>query len=554
MSHLTAMLHSNDLVGMATQLFTTLSKGTDTESIIPIVTRTLMIGAMLAALRKIVPYITDYLRQIMFPTAFVQSMDPAYDWITAWIAQDEKAQTQLRDFQLATQHWREVRKRNASGVQALNPSENWWSSSPIGHVVPTFFHNIRLNHKGNYIWVTRKQRGFAHANPNDGYFEHYQIRTIALRSNILKDFFAAAHQLYHAKEANELLIFHAERVNSEWQKAVSRPSRPWSSVILPDVIKEGVLRDMEKFFSDREQQWYASRGIPYRRGYLLHGAPGAGKTTLVTALASKMNLNIYVINPAQRGMDDAKLSKLIRVCPPKSVILIEDIDCIFPSRSQETSTDSNTSADGKAVAAEPATPPKAALSPIQHSGQGQYDLAPSVVTMSGLLNAIDGVSSQEGCVLVGTTNHPERLDPALSRAGRFDVHVPFTSTRPSQARALYLHFYPLADFQKSPEPPKSQLGDLSNRDLSIEENSPIPFGSCPSFESQDELDELADRFVLAFFAEDSDEKDVDKAKEELDKEREGKLSMASLQGYLLKYKEDPIGAVRNAKTWVEDKA
>jgi hypothetical protein len=86
------------------------------------------------------------------------------------------------------------------------------------------------------------------------------------------------------------------RINPTWQSPVSRPARPWSSVILPGTVKEDLLRDVQKFLSEKEMSWYAARGeagtnqvmakhsltpgIPHRRGYLFAGEPGSGKTTL----------------------------------------------------------------------------------------------------------------------------------------------------------------------------------------------------------------------------------------------------------------------------------
>lgn len=97
-----------------------------------------------------------------------------------------------------------------------------------------------------------------------------------MKPNAIKNFLVAAHQAYFAKEEQELLIFHpmfvshktrwkgnadlVRRIQPAWQKPVSRPSRPWSSVILPGTMKEDVLRDMEKFLSDKEMNWYAARG------------------------------------------------------------------------------------------------------------------------------------------------------------------------------------------------------------------------------------------------------------------------------------------------------
>jgi len=92
--------------------------------------------------------------------------------------------------------------------------------------------------------------------------------------------------------------------------------------------------------------------------------------------------------------------------PERALVLIEDVDAAFNRRVQ-------TSADG-------------------------YQ---SSVTFSGFLNALDGVASGEERVIFMTTNHPERLDPALVRPGRVDFAVLVGDATPAQARKLYAKFY-----------------------------------------------------------------------------------------------------------------
>lgn len=121
-------------------------------------------------------------------------------------------------------------------------------------------------------------------------------------------------------------------------------------------------------------------------------------------------------------------------------------------------------------------------------------------------------------------NHPERLDPALSRAGRFDVRLTFSDAIPCQARALFLHFYPLADFQQT-----EHADDMSREKVSL------------GISSQDDLDALADDFAAAVFP-------TGNANEVGGKSDVG-VSMAALQGYLLQHKEDPRKAVDDAGEW-----
>ena len=129
------------------------------------------------------------------------------------------------------------------------------------------------------------------------------------------------------------------------------------------------------------------KGVPYRRGYLLHGPPGTGKTSFTQAIAGALKLNICYLNLSNGNMDDDGLNRALNNAPSQSIILLEDIDGIFVARESV-----NQGRDGG-------------------------------VSFSGLLNALDGVRSQEGRILFMTTNHKEKLDPALLRPGRCDFQV-----------------------------------------------------------------------------------------------------------------------------------
>ena len=178
--------------------------------------------------------------------------------------------------------------------------------------------------------------------------------------------------------------------------------RPLASVVLKAGQGEALLADLERFLTSRER--YAQLGIPWRRGYLLYGPPGTGKTSLVTALASELRLNVCTLSLASPIVTDEKIHTLLAAVPQRSLLLIEDVDAFFRERD---------------------------------AAHAQVKLS-----FSGFLNALDGVATQEGTVLFMTTNHIERLDPALIRAGRIDEQVELGWADEDQLRRLYLKFHP----------------------------------------------------------------------------------------------------------------
>ena len=172
------------------------------------------------------------------------------------------------------------------------------------------------------------------------------------------------------------------------------------------------MKDVQDFLSSGK--WYYDRGIPYRRGYLLHGPPGSGKSSFIQAFAGELDYNIAVLNLSERGMTDDRLRYLLDILPERTLVVLEDCDAAFTS--ERTDTDA-------------------------HSYSG------SPLTFSGLLNALDGIVSAEERMIFLTTNHIERLDSALIRPGRVDMTVRLGEVTRWQTGKLWDRFYGDADEQ-----------------------------------------------------------------------------------------------------------
>ncbi|KAF2455617.1 BCS1 N terminal-domain-containing protein [Lineolata rhizophorae] len=227
------------------------------------------------------------------------------------------------------------------------------------------------------------------------------------------------------------------RFSGAWHRVSSRPSRPLDTVVLDPCEKRKVMRDMNEFLHPSSPRWYATRGIPYRRGYLFHGAPGTGKTSLSFALAGIFGLDIYVISLLEPSLSESDLSNLFNNLPKRCIVLLEDIDTAGLRRDSKSDAKSNSTP--YLAPAETITPSnlaqalKAAGHPSSEEKKG--------ISLSGLLNAIDGVATHEGRILVMTTNDPEKLDSALLRPGRVDMEVEFPLSSRKQIAELFIRMY-----------------------------------------------------------------------------------------------------------------
>jgi chaperone BCS1 len=157
-------------------------------------------------------------------------------------------------------------------------------------------------------------------------------------------------------------------------------------------LKSDILKDVDEFLDQGMQGWYQERGIPHKQGYLLFGPPGTGKSSFSLSLAGKHEWDIYTLQLSNNS--DSTLLNLFSELPAHCIVLLEDVYTAGAKRRDSFDADQ------------------------------ENDLK-SAVTLSGLLNVIDGVSSQEGRIFIMTTNHIEHLDEALIRPGRSDKKIHF---------------------------------------------------------------------------------------------------------------------------------
>ncbi|KKZ62363.1 hypothetical protein EMCG_03230 [[Emmonsia] crescens] len=264
--------------------------------------------------------------------------------------------------------------------------------------------------------------------------ERYSLRVLGWSCKPIERLLAEARSRHISKSKSKITIFSPGgkpvlQTRNPWRPVKSTSRRSLESISLAKGRKEEVCNDMYSFLNARSA--YAKTERPYRRGYLFNGPPGTGKTSLALALAGKFGLDIYTLSLTGQKMTDDDLQWLCSHLPRRCILLIEDIDSAGINREKTRAT------------------------PQDSARQNNQ------VSLSGLLNAIDGVSSSDGRILVMTTNCRDQLDAALIRPGRVDMEVEFTLASKEQVKSIFQHMY-------TPE------GDTKPTDMATEFANRVP--------------------------------------------------------------------------------
>ncbi|MCJ1313722.1 hypothetical protein MMC25_007402 [Agyrium rufum] len=381
------------------------------------------LGAVLAITQRGVRQSASLLKRRLLVDVEINVKDESYPWFLYWMTVHQRSQLPSSTSSAVRSHASQaLQKRQASSgimenlMRRFTPGMHHLAieTEKIEHpngAVHTHFSLIPgpgkhlLRYRNAFVMVNRvretKSMDFQMGKP----WETITLTTLYSQRHIFEDMFKEAHALAQQSTEGKTIVFTSR--STAWEKfGEPRRKRPLESVILDKGVKEKIVDDVKEFLGS--SKWYYDRGIPYRRGYLLYGMPGSGKSSFIQALAGELDYNIAILNLSERGLTDDRLNHLLTVIPRRTLVLLEDADAAFSNRRVQTDIDGYRGAN---------------------------------VTFSGLLNALDGVASAEERVLFLTTNHIERLDEALVRPGRVDMTVRLAEATRWQVSHLWDRFY-----------------------------------------------------------------------------------------------------------------
>ncbi|CAN1162823.1 AAA-ATPase ASD, mitochondrial [Linum perenne] len=241
------------------------------------------------------------------------------------------------------------------------------------------------------------------------------------------------HNRQRKLHANGSRKTHGGSETASWSHILFNHPASFQTLAIDPEKKKEILEDLITF--SQAEEFYARIGRAWKRGYLLYGPPGTGKSTMIAAIANLLNYDIYDLE-LTAVKDNTELRKLLIETSSKSVVVIEDIDCSLDLTGQRRKTN-----DKEEATDEKDQKPK--------QPKEDREAKPSQVTLSGLLNFIDGLWSACGGerLIVFTTNHVEKLDPALIRKGRMDKHIELSYCSFEAFRVLAKNYLLLHDHQ-----------------------------------------------------------------------------------------------------------
>ncbi|KAK4626253.1 Mitochondrial chaperone BCS1 [Fulvia fulva] len=277
-------------------------------------------------------------------------------------------------------------------------------------------------HGGKLFGVSRSLDSF-HSGIKDSTYdgiggEELTISCLGLSADPIRRFTTLCRNIADSKAQFYVIIYSRDRYGLSWKAKYRKPLRRLETVHFDDSIKQALLSDIRTYLDPRTKKLYQSRSMPYRRGYLFYGPPGTGKSSLSTALAGEFGLDLYEVKIPSIA-SDGDLEQMFQEIPPRCIVLLEDIDAVWASREQRLEQ-----------------------RPIYDSAS-ERSATPSIsnVTLSGLLNVLDGVGSQEGRLVIMTTNKPDQLDSALTRPGRIDFKLYLGNISRRSAEQMFMRMF-----------------------------------------------------------------------------------------------------------------
>ena len=359
----------------------------------------------------------------------------------------------------------ELTRSSPDRAAALKKTQHPVQYCPHWHTRCFFF-------EGHLFVVTRALDSFNASMSDPAYDglggEDLTIGCLGWSADPAKSFIRTCREYAERQTQFFVIIYSRDRYGLSWKPKARTPIRFLDTVHFDRQRKQELLDDIRNYLDPRTQKRYQSRSMPYRRGYLFYGPPGTGKSSLSIAIAGEFGLDVYEVK-VPSITTDADLEQMFQEIPPRCVVLLEDIDAVWTDRTV-ADKNSNESTGGAGC------------------------------TLSGILNVLDGVGSQEGRIVIMTTNRPEQLDSALIRPGRVDMRVYLGNISRESAKEMFVRMF-------SPD-----LG-------------------CPSDLEEGELHDLAAHFSSSI--------------------PEDTFTPSTLQGFFQLHLDSPRDAAASVGSWVE---
>lgn len=327
----------------------------------------------------------SWVRQFFLASVTIPGGDPLNRSVVKWI-QDNRSR-HYRSFTGRT----DIGRANADRAAALKKSRHSTQYCPHWDTRWLWF-------SGNVLIVTRAFENFGASLSDPTYDgmggEEITISCFGWSVGPVKTFIETCREYAERQTQFFVIIYSRDRYGLAWKPKARKPIRLLDTVHFDNNLKQSLLADIRNYLDPKTQMRYQSRSMPYRRGYLFYGPPGTGKSSLSVAIAGEFGLDLYEVKVPSVATD-ADLEQMFQEIPPRCVVLLEDIDAVWVDRSnaEKSALDNKTGTNT------------------------------SNCTLSGLLNVLDGVGSQEGRIVIMTTNRPDQLDNALIRPGRVDMKV-----------------------------------------------------------------------------------------------------------------------------------
>lgn len=344
----------------------------------------MLVGGLAAYFRSLPEKIYEHILHLFSMTVTITDDSQAFIWFKWWFREHERS--------------KKIRHVDIITPQGCNGIETMFFPAPGSH----WFMYKKRPFRMTFSRTEEKKALFNGTRP-----ETIVLRVLGRNQQFLRDFIDDVQKKFSDKNKRTPSLYFWS--NGWWDEMPFTP-RPLDSVFLPKNLKEEILKDIQNF--KQNKYWYESTGMPYHRSYLLYGPPGTGKTSTLLGLASHFKMSMYLIKLAHIG-DDTLVEALHKV-GQNSMVIFEDVDCLKNKREELTKDKKKKKDESKS----------------------------SNLTLSGLLNALDGIETPSGSLFFMTTNLIESLDPALIRPGRVDQRIFLGPASWEQKINMSRRFYP----------------------------------------------------------------------------------------------------------------